>query len=334
MKAMVLEDQDRIENRPLKLRDIPDPQPGPGEIRVKVSACAICRTDLHVIEGDLLPRNLPIIPGHQVVGRVDLLGEGVEPFRLGQRVGVGWLRRTDGTCKFCKSGRENLCPDSLYNGFHADGGFAEYMTVPEEYAYELPDGTSDLEVAPFLCSGLIGYRALKRANVPKGGKLLLVGFGSSAHIVLQFALFGDCEVYVVTRSESRRNLAMKMGATWATDDARSVPVKVDSAILFAPVGDLVPATLAALERGGTLALAGIHMTDIPVLNYQKHLFHEKEIRSVDANTRADGAEMLMEASIARVKPLVRPYVLTDANVALADMKESSIDGTGVLVVEG
>jgi propanol-preferring alcohol dehydrogenase len=334
MKAMVLEDQDGIANRPLKWRDVADPEPAEGEVRIRVSACAICRTDLHVIEGDLLPPSLPLIPGHQVVGRVDRLGAGAQRFREGERIGVGWLRTTDGSCRFCAEGRENLCPGSRYNGLHADGGYAEFMTVPERYAYALPGGGSDLELAPLLCGGLIGYRALRRAEVPKGGKLLLVGFGSSAHMVLQFALFSGYEVYVATRSRSHREESLRMGATWATEDPHAVPVKVDSAILFAPSGDLVPPTLTALDAGGTLVLAGIHLSDIPPLQYGRHLAGDRQIRSVTANTREDGEQLLEDAVMANVKPRVAPYALADANVALLDLKESAINGTGVLIVEG
>lgn len=334
MKALVLEGQARIENGPLQLRDVSDPKPGFGEVRVKVRTCAICRTDLHVIEGDLPPRKLPLIPGHQVVGVVDQVGEGSKNLKKGQRVGVAWLWKTDGTCKYCRNGRENLCSDSRYTGYHEDGGFAEYVTVPEDFAYLLPEGLSDLEVAPLLCSGLIGYRAFKRANVPPRGKLLLVGFGSSAHIVLQFALYGGHEVYVVTRSRNHQKAAMKLGAVWASDDPGKLPAKVDSVILFAPVGGLVPPTLAALDKGGTLAIAGIHLTDIPPLNYEKHLFYDKEIRSVAANTRKDGLELLEKAKAAKIKPLVASYRLADANLALQDLKQSKLDGSGVLIIEG
>jgi alcohol dehydrogenase, propanol-preferring len=325
MKAILLEDQDRIENHPLKLREVQKPQPGPGEILVKVAVCAVCRTDLHVVEGDLLPKKLPLIPGHQAVGRVE---------GSGKRVGVAWLRSTDGTCKHCKGERENLCVNSQYTGYHADGGFAEHLTVPEAHAYPIPEGLSDQDAAPLLCAGLIGYRALKRANVPEGGKLLLVGFGSSAHIVLQFALFLGYEVYVATRSRCHRELALKMGAFWAGEDLEEVPVKADSAILFAPSGALVPPTLAAIDRGGTLALAGIHMSEIPSLDYERHLFHDKEVRSVAANTRRDGFDLLEAAVAAKIKPLVVSYPLAEANRALSDLKTSSIDGTGVLIVEG
>lgn len=342
MRAMVLDAQAPIESAPLVLREMSDPEPGPGEVRVRVRACAICRTDLHVIEGDLPPVKLPIIPGHQVVGIVDKLGPDAGRLSVGQRVGIAWLRHTDGTCVYCAGGRENLCPDSRYTGYTDDGGYAELAVVPEEFAYEIDrrpaeDATervppNDIETAPLLCAGLIGYRALRRASVPPGGKLLLIGFGSSAHIVVQLALHRGCRVFVVSRAEKHLRLSRELGAEWAGFDLAAVPEKMDSAILFAPVGDLVPGAMAALDRGGVLAIAGIHLSDVPPLNYQAHLFQEREIRSVTANTREDGRELLKEAFDAGVKPHVEVFRLDQANEALLRLKQDGIEGTGVLTL--
>lgn len=333
MKAMVLNDIRPIGESPLQLTERPEPQPGPGEVRLRVACCAICRTDLHVIEGDLPRERLPIVPGHQIVGRVDQLGPGCTRLKVGQRVGVAWLRYTCGTCEFCRAERENLCESSRFTGYHADGGYAEYALVPEDFAYEIPAPFGDLDAAPLLCAGIIGYRALKRCNLPPGGKLALYGFGSSAHVVIQIALHRGCEVYVATRGEKHRQLARRMGACWVGESPAELPAKVDSAIIFAPVGHLVPPALEKLRKGGTLALAGIYMTEIPTLDYEKHVFYERDIHSVTANTRADGRELLAEAARIPIRPHVTTYPLAEANRALQDLKADRINGTGVLVTE-
>ncbi len=263
MRAAVLEATAEIDTGPLELRDVEDPTAGPGEVRVRVRTCAICRTDLHVIEGDLPEEKRPLIPGHQVVGVVDQVGPGCARLRVGSRVGIAWLRETDGTCRFCRSGRENLCGAARYTGYHADGGYAQYAVVAEAFAYDLPDSVDDLSSAPLLCAGLIGYRALERAEVPEGGRLVLVGFGSSAHIVLQLALGRGHEVFVVTRSAGHVRHALEMGAGWAGHDLGDLPVKMDSAVLFAPAGRLVPPVMKALGSGGTLSIAGIRLSDVP-----------------------------------------------------------------------
>ena len=332
MKAMVLENNGPIEKSPLRLMEVPLPQPAAGEIRLKVRCCAICRTDLHVIEADLPPRKLPIIPGHQIVGVVDALGERCRRFRTGQRAGAAWLRQTCGRCRFCAAGKENLCAEQLFTGYHADGGYAEYAVVPEDFAYEIPDGFDDLHAAPLLCAGIVGYRALKRANVPDGGKLAIYGFGSSAHVIAQIALARRCQVYVVTRGQSHQELARKMGATWVGASAAELPVKADSAIVFAPAGELAAVALEKLEKGGTAVIAGIYSTDIPSMNYEHYLFYERDLRSVTANTRADGAELLSAASALGIHPYITTYPLEKANRALADMKADRINGTGVLIV--
>lgn len=332
MQAMVLREIAPIESAPLRLEQRALPQPGPGEVRLKVRCCAVCRTDLHVIEGELPRHTLPIIPGHQIVGRVDALGPGCRRFQVGQRVGVAWLRYTCGTCRFCRAGRENLCENARFTGYHADGGYAEYTLVPEDFAYEIPTAFSDAQAAPLLCAGLIGYRALKRSGVPDGGRLALYGFGSSAHVVLQIALHRGCEVYVVSRAGRHAEFARALGATWVGSSAAELPVRVDSAIIFAPAGELIPAALEKLEKGGTLALAGIYMSAVPALDYEKHLFYERNVSSVTANTRADGQELLTEAARIPIRPQVTEYALADANRALEDLKSDRISGTGVLVV--
>jgi propanol-preferring alcohol dehydrogenase len=330
MRAMLLERQADIGASPLREAEVPDPQPGAGEIRVRVQVCAICRTDLHIIEGDLPLLKTPIIPGHQVVGTVDQLGEGSTRFSPGQRVGIAWLHHTDGTCRFCLRGKENLCDHARYTGWTNDGGYAQYTVAPEDFVYELPEG-DDVLLSPLLCAGLIGYRALQRARTPPEGKLLLVGFGSSAHIVLQIARHRGHPVYVVTRDEQHRQLARGLGAVWAGEHCEDLPEKMDGAILFAPAGGLVPPIMEALDKGAACSMAGIHVSDIPPLNYDRHLFWEKELVSVTANTRADGRALLKEAADAGVMPHVQTYTLNEANRALQDMKHDRIDGTGVLL---
>jgi propanol-preferring alcohol dehydrogenase len=333
MKAMVLDEIAPIETSPLHLREVSAPLPGPGEVRLRVQCCAVCRTDLHVIEGDLPRQKLPIIPGHQVVGVIDAVGEGCNRLRIGQRVGVAWLRHTCGRCPFCRSGRENLCAEQRFTGYHADGGYAQLAVAPEDYVYELPDAFSDVEAAPLLCAGIVGYRAYKRSNPPaSGGRLAIYGFGSSAHVILQIALHRGSKVYVVTRAEKHRELARSMGAAWVGARAEDLPVKVDSAILFAPAGQLVPAALEKVEKGGTLAIAGIYLSDIPAMNYDRHLFFERDLRAVTANTREDGRELLTEAAAIPIRPHTTLYGLADANRALQDLKADRINGTAVLTV--
>lgn len=332
MKAMILPSVAPIGSSPLKLTDAPEPHPVAGEVRLKVRCCAICRTDLHVIEGELPQAKLPIIPGHQIVGVVDEVGPGCTRLRSGDRVGAAWLRHTCGACVFCRAGRENLCESSLFTGYHADGGYAEYAVVPEAFAYPLPPAFDDVSAAPLLCAGIIGYRALKRCNLPRGGSLALYGFGSSAHVVLQLAKHRGCEVLVVTRGENHRQLARTMGADWVGQDAEDMPVQADSAIIFAPVGRLVLPALAALRKGGTLALAGIYMTEIPAMDYEKYVFYERDVHSVTANTRADGFELLAEAAEIPIRPHTTTYRLEEANRALQDLKADRISGTGVLLI--
>ncbi|GAB4232908.1 MAG: zinc-binding alcohol dehydrogenase family protein [Deltaproteobacteria bacterium] len=330
MKAAVLDRTAPIGASPLSIRDLPVPSPGPGEIRVRVRACGICRTDLHVIEGDLPPVRLPLVPGHQAVGVVDARGSGADRFPVGERVGIAWLAHACGTCGFCRAGKENLCESPRFTGYHRDGGYAEYAVAPEAFAYRIPGAFPDAEAAPLLCAGIIGYRALARADLPPGGVLALYGFGSSAHIVLQLARHRGAAVLVCTRDAAHRELATSMGAAWAGEDPAKIPERADSAILFAPAGELVPPALRALKPGGTLALAGIHMSDVPPMRYEECLFYEKNLRSVTANTRADGEGLLLEAARIPIRPKVTVFPLDEANRALQMLKADRISGSGVL----
>ena len=332
MRAMVLNGRIPIEENPLRLTEVPDPEPGPGEVRVRVRACGICRTDLHVVEAELPPVKSPLIPGHQVVGIVDRLGARSSRFKEGDRVGIAWLRSTCGECAFCGSGRENLCESQRFTGYHEDGGFAEYAVVPEDFAYRIPDIFEDVEATPLLCAGIIGYRALKRSRIRPGGRLGIYGFGSSAHIMIQIALHRGCEVYVCTRGGRHGDLAKRMGAKWLGSAAERMPVKMDSSIIFAPAGELVPVALKDLEKGGTLALAGIYMTPVPEIDYEECLFYERDLRSVTANTREDGRELLREAAEIPIRPKTQAFPLEEANRALQALKHDEIRGSGVLVI--
>lgn len=331
MKAYVLKQQKPVREKPLKIVDTPPPKPGPDELLIKVKACAMCRTDLHVIEGDLKAHKMPVIPGHQVVGTVAECGDKVTEFKKGDAAGIAWLRHTCGKCAFCTSDRENLCPDSRHTGWDVDGGYAEYATVPAAFAYHMPETIEPATVAPLLCAGIIGYRALKRSQLQPGGHLGIYGFGSSAHIVLQIARHWKCEVSVVTRGKKHRELAESMDATWVGSSQEKPPKKFTSAIIFAPAGELVPIALESLEKGGTVSLAGIHMSDVPPLNYNKHLFYERTIRSVTSNTREDGKELMKLAQEIPLKPKVQAYDFKEANGALIELKEDRIQGSGVLL---
>ena len=330
MRAWVLDRPAPIASAPLRLRELPDPEPLAGEVRLRVHLCALCRTDLHVIEGELPPVKSPLVPGHQVIGIVDRAGPGCRLLSAGDRVGVAWLRHTCGVCEFCRSGKENLCEAARFTGYHADGGYAEWAIVPEEFAYRIPEAFRDEDAAPLLCAGIIGYRALQRSELPRGGTLAIFGFGSSAHVVIQIAQHRGCRVFVVTRGERHQALAREMGATWASGSAEGMPERVDSAILLAPVGTLVPPALTCLKQGGTLAIAGIYVSDIPSLQYERHLFHERNLRSVTANTREDGRALLREAADIPLRPRVTAYDLEDANRALLDLKEDRVSGTAIL----
>lgn len=319
-----------IAERPLFETTLPVPQPGPGEILVAVSVCGVCRTDLHNAEGDLAVHRASVVPGHEVVGQVVARGAGASRFAEGERIGIAWLRSTCGSCQACRAGRENLCPHSQYTGWDADGGYAEYTVVPQSFAYRIPVGYDDEAAAPLLCAGIIGYRALRRAAVPPGGRLGIYGFGGSAHITAQIAIAQGIEVHVLTRGESARQLALKLGAASAGAAYDAPPVPLDSAILFAPVGDLVPVALAGLADGGTLAVAGIHLSDVPALNYQQHLFRERILTSVTSNTRRDGEELLTLAARLGVRPTTTAYPLARADAALSDLAFGRVTGAAVL----
>ena len=334
MRAWWIGEPGAIDGGPLRRGERPDPTPGPGEILVRVSMCGVCRTDLHLAEGDLLPHHADTVPGHEIVGRVEAMGAGARRFPTGQRVGIAWLRRTCGRCRFCRAGRENLCLTPMFTGWDADGGFAELAVVDEEYAYALPDGFADAEAAPLLCAGIIGYRALKRAAVPSGGRLGIYGFGASAHLAAQVALAEGAEVHVFTRSAAARRLALELGASSAGGADDETPVLLDSAILFAPTGELVPVAMRALDRGGTLAVAGIHLTDVPSLRYSTDLFQEKQLRSVTANTRRDGEEFLALASQLGVRPHVSVRGFDELDSVLRDLAHDRVTGAAVIDVSG
>lgn len=332
MQAMVLNKPASIDSSPLELREIPAPEPKGNQVRVRVLTCGICRTDLHVIEGELPAHKPDIIPGHQVVGIVDQLGPHASRFRIGDRVGVAWLGSTCGTCRYCRTEKENLCPNARFIGYDEDGGYAQYAVAREDFAYAVPASLDPVAAAPLLCAGIIGYRALKRSDLQPGSRVGLYGFGSSASIGIQIARHLGCLVYVMSRDQKHQQLARDLGATWAGSADANPPEPLDSAILFAPVGELVLPALAALDRGGTLAIAGIHLTDIPSLNYEKHLFYEKNLRSVTANTRADGEELLRLADQIPLNPQTTRFPLKEANIALQRLKHDGINGSGVLVV--
>ena len=298
---------------------------------MKVAACGVCRTDLHLAEGDLSPRRHGVVPGHEIVGVVDALGADTSRFALGDRIGIAWLRGTCGRCRWCRSGRENLCPDAAFTGWDADGGYAEYAVVPEAFAYRLPDGLDDIAAAPLLCAGIVGYRALRRAELPPGGRLGIYGFGASAHLVAQVAIAQGATVHVLTRAAEARRLALDLGAASAGPADAAPPEPLDAAVLFAPAGELVPIAMRALDQGGTLAVAGIHLSDIPSISYADELFREKQLRSVTANTRADGEEFLRLAARLRIRPTTTPRPLADADRALADLAADRITGAAVLV---
>jgi propanol-preferring alcohol dehydrogenase len=331
MRAIQVERRGPVEDGPLRLVERPIPEPGRREIRLRVRACGVCRTDLHVVEGDLAPARSPLIPGHQVVGIVDALGAEAARFAIGARVGIPWLRHTCGECEACRRGNENLCPRSRYTGHHEDGGYAEWAVVPEAFAYAIPDIFGDAEATPLLCAGIIGYRALERASCPAGGRLILYGFGSSAHIVIQLARHRGCDVLVATRGETHRRMAKNLGASWVGETFDAPPAPADSAIVFAPAGEVVPAALRAVRPGGTVALAGVTMSDVPTMAYEPHLFHEKHLTSVEANTRADGEALLREAAEIPIRPSIVPFPLHEAAEALRTLKIDGIQGTAVLL---
>lgn len=331
MRAWQLVSPAPIDHDPLRFGELPVPDPMPGEVRVRVLVCGVCRTDLHLVEGDLQPRRPGVVPGHEVVGVVDGLGPGSDRFAVGARVGIPWLRHTCGVCRWCRTGSENLCVSPKFTGWDADGGYAEYAVVAEAYAYEIPEVFDDEHAAPLLCAGIIGFRALRRADLPPGGRLGIYGFGGSAHLTAQVALFEGATVHVMTRSEQAQQLALDLGCSSAQGAEDEPPEPLDSAILFAPVGELVPVALRALDSAGTLAIAGIHLSDIPSMRYE-WLFQERQVRSVTANTRQDGEEFLDIAARIPIQPTTTGYPLSAADQALSDLFHDRVQGAAVLRV--
>ncbi|MBZ5586007.1 MAG: zinc-dependent alcohol dehydrogenase family protein [Acidobacteriia bacterium] len=329
MKACLLSAPAPVETRPLRVVEIPPPQPAAGQVLVKVRACGVCRTDLHVVEGELPPRKSPLIPGHQVVGTVEASGPGASRFAPGARVGIPWLHRTCGVCEYCRSGRENLCERAEFTGWTADGGYAGYIAAPEDFVYALPAGFGDLHVAPLLCAGIIGFRTLRVSGVQRGGTLGMYGFGAAAHVAIQVARHWNIQVYAMTRDARHRRLALDLGAVWAGGADEEPPVKLDAALIFAPAGELVLPALRALKRGGTVALGGIHMSPIPPLDYGL-LYWERAVRSVANNTRRDGEDFLEIAAAIPIHTEVREFGLDEANEALNALKNDAIRGAAVL----
>jgi len=333
MKACVLRSPAPVQSNPLEFADVPKPEPAAGEVLIRVSVCGVCRTDLHVIEGELPPRKSPIIPGHQIVGVVEKQGEGARRFALGARVGVPWLHRTDGTCEYCRAGAENLCDHPEFTGYTVNGGYAEYAVAPEQFVYPIPDSFHDKQAAPLLCAGIIGFRCLRLCGIQEGAwrgkRLAFYGFGAAAHVAIQVARHWGAEIYAATRGKNHQQLALELGAVWAGEGDDTPPKKLDAAIIFAPAGELVPPALRALKKGGVLVLGGIHMSPIPQLDYD-WLYQERVIRSVANNTRQDGEDFLRVAAEIPVRTQVTPYPLREANLALNDFKSDRINGAAVL----
>jgi alcohol dehydrogenase, propanol-preferring len=333
MKACLLHAPAPIETNPLKYGDVAMPQPKSGEVLARVRACGVCRTDLHVIEGELPPRKSPVIPGHQVVGIVEKQGENSRRFGIGDRVGIAWLHRTDGTCEYCRSGAENLCDNPLFTGYSVDGGYAEFIVAPEDFVYTIPERFPDEQAAPLLCAGIIGFRSLRLSGIKAGGRLGFYGFGAAAHVAIQVALHWGVEVFASTRDARHQKLALELGAAWAGGTFDEPPKKLDAAIVFAPAGEIVPAALKALKKGGVLVLGGIHMSLIPSFSYDL-LYQERVIRSVANNTRKDGEDFLRVAAEIPIRTHVQIFPLNEANRALNALKNDAIPGAAVLRVAG
>ncbi len=319
------------EEAPLTAVDLPTPEPGPGQVRLKIHTCGVCHTDLHIVEGDLNLPPHPLIPGHEIIGVVDALGAGVTKHKLGDRLGVPWLNQTCGQCRYCKAGKENLCENIRFTGVHAPGGFAEYTIAHQDFAYPIPPIFSDEEAAPLMCAGVVGFRSLRLSEVKPGQRLGLYGFGASAHVIIQVARYWNCQVYVFTRSPAHREMALKMGAVWAGGAEDSPDQPMDSSIIFAPAGKLVPLALQQLDKGGVLALGGIYMSDIPAMPY-RILWEERTIRSVANSTRQDVIDFLNVAAEIPIKTEIELYDLEDVNEVMLKMKRSQINGSSVLQI--
>ena len=338
MKACLLRAPAPVSTNPLALSEVPTPRPSAGQVLVRVSACGVCRTDLHVVEGELPPRKSPVIPGHQVVGVIEQLGESAHRFVVGARVGIPWLHETDGVCEYCRSGKENLCGAATFTGYMVDGGYAEYAVAPEAFVYPIPESFSDLDAAPLLCAGIIGFRALRLSEIGPGKRLGIYGFGAAAHVLIQVARHWGVEVYAFTRDAAHQRLALDMGAAWAGYSSAGYtnghgPQALDSAIIFAPAGELVPAALKSLRKGGTLVLAGIHMSTIPAMDYSL-LYWERVVRSVANNTRQDGEDFLRVAAEIPIRTRVQVFPLAEANRALNALKSDEVQGAAVIQVRG
>lgn len=334
MKACLLRSVAPVESNPLELTEVPLPVPREGEVLVRVKVCGLCRTDLHVVEGELAPRKSPVIPGHQIVGVIEQVGAGVTRFGGGERVGIAWLHRTCGVCEYCRAGRENLCDNATFTGYIADGGYAEYAVAPADFVYPIPDSFGDEQAAPLLCAGIIGYRSLRLSGIREcgpGARLGLYGFGAAAHVAIQVARHWGAEVYAFTRDVRHQQLALDLGAVWAGGASAEPPAKLDGAIIFAPAGELVVAALKALKKGATVALGGIHMSPIPPLDYAL-LYHERIVRSVANNTRQDGEEFLRTAAGIPVRTETRMFALAEVNAALNALKHDAIRGAAVIKV--
>lgn len=331
MKACLLPSSALIESNPLVFADVAVPEPVRGEILVRVSCCGVCRTDLHVIEGELVAQKSPVIPGHQVIGKVDRSGPGATRFPAGTRVGIAWLHHTDGTCGYCRSGAENLCDHPTFTGYSVDGGYAEYAIASEDFVYTIPEQFPDEQAAPLLCAGIIGFRCLRMSGIKAGGRLGFYGFGAAAHVAIQVAKHWNIDVYAATRDARHQKLALELGAQWAGGTLAEPPVKLDAAIVFAPAGEIVPAALKALRKGGTLVLGGIHMSPIPSFSYDL-LYQERVIRSVANNTRQDGEDFLRVAAEIPIRTRTQLYPLNEANRALNALKNDAIEGAAVLKV--
>ncbi|MGB6865439.1 MAG: zinc-dependent alcohol dehydrogenase family protein, partial [Candidatus Aminicenantaceae bacterium] len=330
MKAMLLNKFALIDQNPLKLTDVPEPVPRAEDILIRINVCGICHTDLHTIEGELPDVKLPIIPGHQIVGIVEKRGSEASRFKEGDRVGVAWLYSTEDNCKYAQQGKENLCDNARFTGYHVNGGYAEYIAIPEKFAYPIPSIFSDQEAAPLLCAGIIGYRALRISEIKPGQRLGLIGFGASAHVAIQVAIHWGCEVYVFSRSEEHRELARKLGASWTGTSTEDPPAKLNSVVNFTPAGPTVLDGMRLLDKGGTQALAGIYMSPIPEMDYVKYLYHERTLRSVANATRKDGNKLLKIAAEIPIKTTTQVFPLEEANQALQLLKDSKIDGAAVL----
>lgn len=331
MKACLLRAPSKIQANPLQYTDVAEPEPCAGDVLVRVEVCGVCRTDLHVIEGELPPKKSPVIPGHQVVGKVEQSGTGAGRFSKGDRVGIAWLHKADGTCGYCLREEENLCDAPLFTGYSVDGGYAEWIVAPEDFVYAIPEGIGDEHAAPLLCAGIIGYRCLRMADLDRGAKLGFYGFGAAAHVAIQVANYWGVDVYASTRDERHQKLALELGAKWAGGTLAAPPVPLDAAIVFAPAGEIVPAALKTLRKGGRLILGGIHMSDIPSFPYDL-LYQERMIRSVANNTRQDGEEFLKLAAEIPIRTHVQVYPLSEANRALNALKSDAIPGAAVLQV--